>query len=1429
MLVNRRIAATSAHPHYALIRSGSSTSAAWKPTDSILISNSPAVVAGYATRATSVKHETASRAAGTPKSSPPLLAYRAPIKRTPTLLEYKPAKHVVQSGSRTSDYDAREDDTLAMIRAATTPALSKVQSKSTVQSMQISVHIPNAPSSPPLPLDATADKSTTISKERRPTKVQSKEKDAKTIMTRTIKLPDKAVAALVSGKIEEVATKPASTAVKAQRPAKTSAPAEPPIYDAPSLVEEQTALRTDLTNQEESFGPAALVKVQSVQKSRAAPLTTLFSRAKIELLRLQSEKLERSRRQNEELLERRRRIREQLLREAEQTEEERRQDAALKRAKLRASYEGYISLFNDFRSARHRTLSSLHHLAWPYEQDRRRWCNLEQQARALYSRLGTDVASPTPTATRLEQIQAGLGSIIADLRDLQKISHLKSRHWSVIEGHLRDNDRSIALLAHQSRALTRPVRYRVYPQLGGHDCWAYREMRDRLIMPLTLYCAGMSLIHEELAAWGTWRTQARRLCLVGGKYLTIPHVEGMDKDKLRALGGSQFIYLLRLVRGAESRAIRLHKIVMGGLIEAICAGWIHRTSLIEKERARIMQPVSDLLNAAVAVHQAGLRYKIGMKRNFFLPQQKKFITHLNTISARSDQLELGAIAYELEELVYKRAAAEYESGILQTRAAELQKWSADNLKRQRELSAQFLLSVRMGRARHTEPRLVKSTRVSRTSVAQRSVTRRRLQMPGRRQSPKVSAKRVTPSVSIRHVKSERSALVVYTQSSRASRRRAVSVVTSIKTQPAGRMGPSKLSGTAHSSSAVRPSSTPKQAAKETSEAPGLLSNEKAEEKAERFLQTRLERQRARRRSRYREYPDRTITIVEDAEQNSAQRSGPSDVSASGVSTMSSSASPRSSHLSFAPTPRLRSSQPAEREFEAGDGNDLVPLGEEERLPLSYQIPVNELKKAMLASPSSGAAYWRHTMYRGPQGRQVAVHYCRSKQTSERVAQMFLNKDVLGFDIEWKPNALPFEGIKSNVSLMQLACEDRIALFHLSLHKGDTPEDLLAPTLRKILESPSIAKVGVAIKADFNRVRKYLGVEPRGVFELSHLHKLVKYCVDSPKKVNRVAVSLARQVEEHLQLPLFKGQVRESDWSKQLSYEQIRYAASDAYAGFRLYDVLEAKRLRLKPTPPRPFFAELNLPIRLVPDEETSGQLSEGAEVDDVSIGFEYDATADESLDSALEGSASGVPLGGVVEPARFNGAQDCSVAAQHQFTATADYSADISSASSNSSTPEDVKDEAVSTPTADGPVLPFAKSLPSKPTPVGRVRLRETDDSPPTNDATVSVQLSQADAWIAEFRAGLAEGHVPRASTTCLRAYALWRHQSLSLEDIGVLLRNPPLPVSTVAAYILEPLRTDDLPFDEVRVKEVLGCLPLFLVQSRYGTIWRKVQQSFHS
>ena len=197
-------------------------------------------------------------------------------------------------------------------------------------------------------------------------------------------------------------------------------------------------------------------------------------------------------------------------------------------------------------------------------------------------------------------------------------------------------------------------------------------------------------------------------------------------------------------------------------------------------------------------------------------------------------------------------------------------------------------------------------------------------------------------------------------------------------------------------------------------------------------------------------------------------------------------------------------------------------------------------QGLIEGAPSRSVYWSYAMYRGPGKEKVKVHYCKTKADTERIAQLFLGQEVIGFDIEWKANAQAKEGAKKNVSLIQIACEERVALFHIArFREDDSCDPLIAPTFKAIMESSEITKVGVSIKGDSTRLRRFMGINSRGLFELSHLYKLVKYSIGNTGSIDKRLVSLATQVEEHLGLPLWKGDARTSDWSLDLNFEQVQ--------------------------------------------------------------------------------------------------------------------------------------------------------------------------------------------------------------------------------------------------------------------------------------------------
>lgn len=209
-------------------------------------------------------------------------------------------------------------------------------------------------------------------------------------------------------------------------------------------------------------------------------------------------------------------------------------------------------------------------------------------------------------------------------------------------------------------------------------------------------------------------------------------------------------------------------------------------------------------------------------------------------------------------------------------------------------------------------------------------------------------------------------------------------------------------------------------------------------------------------------------------------------------------------------------------------------------PLDFKIPDKVYQDARNAAEGSPASFWGYAMYRGvDDDAKVKVHYCTSSATTERVIKRyFMHEKVLGFDLEWMANVPKSFGARENVSLVQLASPSRIGLFHIAVYPRN--DSLVAPALKQLMENPDITKVGVSVKGDCTRLAKFLQIRARGLFELSHLYKLVKYSQSGEHTlINKKLVSLATQVKEHLGLPMFKGtDVRTSNWTKSLRMDQI---------------------------------------------------------------------------------------------------------------------------------------------------------------------------------------------------------------------------------------------------------------------------------------------------
>jgi hypothetical protein len=244
-------------------------------------------------------------------------------------------------------------------------------------------------------------------------------------------------------------------------------------------------------------------------------------------------------------------------------------------------------------------------------------------------------------------------------------------------------------------------------------------------------------------------------------------------------------------------------------------------------------------------------------------------------------------------------------------------------------------------------------------------------------------------------------------------------------------------------------------------------------------------------------------------------------------------------------------QPARTDSKGSTIESIVP---DNALP--YRMSAETLERAKKFPTGSPGSYWSHTMYQNlddsdAQHHKVKVHYCTSKHTMEHVCKKyFVGEKVLGFDMEWSPWANRNSGPRQNVALIQIASPSRIGLFHCAVFPKD---DFIGPTFQQIMGDANVSKVGVAIKADCTRLKKYMGVETRGILELSHLYKVIKYSRERrPDLVNKTLVTMSLLVEEILKLPIYKGDsVRTSDWTKPLKTQQISCKRAGACAFIRI--------------------------------------------------------------------------------------------------------------------------------------------------------------------------------------------------------------------------------------------------------------------------------------
>jgi len=162
-----------------------------------------------------------------------------------------------------------------------------------------------------------------------------------------------------------------------------------------------------------------------------------------------------------------------------------------------------------------------------------------------------------------------------------------------------------------------------------------------------------------------------------------------------------------------------------------------------------------------------------------------------------------------------------------------------------------------------------------------------------------------------------------------------------------------------------------------------------------------------------------------------------------------------------------------------------------------------------------------------------IHLVEKVEQVTEAVNYLKNQPILGFDTETRPAFK--KGQNYHVALLQLSTADQSFLFRINMIG-------LTPGLIKILASPSILKIGAAIRDDIKILQRIKPFKPGGFVELQELVKLYGIENFSLKKLAAIVAGVRISKAQRL-----------SNWeAHDLTEQQQLYAATDAWIAYQIY-------------------------------------------------------------------------------------------------------------------------------------------------------------------------------------------------------------------------------------------------------------------------------------
>ena len=115
------------------------------------------------------------------------------------------------------------------------------------------------------------------------------------------------------------------------------------------------------------------------------------------------------------------------------------------------------------------------------------------------------------------------------------------------------------------------------------------------------------------------------------------------------------------------------------------------------------------------------------------------------------------------------------------------------------------------------------------------------------------------------------------------------------------------------------------------------------------------------------------------------------------------------------------------------------------------------------------------------------------------------------------------------------------------------------------------------------------------------------------------------------------------------------------------------------------------------------------------------------------------------------------------------------------------------------------------------------EDSESHDSSSVTAGYRVAEEWMQDWHGSFPQERKGKHIPNTIRAYALCHAQGLELEQVAESMRQPPLALTTVASYVLEVVRLENLPYEPKRLQQALETIPA-VARKRYWSLSQKVE-----